>query len=843
MMLAAAAATLLVGVSAPRAAAQDVRPDVEAPAVAPADATEPATSPSTEPATSPTTEPSTGPATTPATEPTTTPVVTPATGAVDGQPPPIPLAEVAGRVDATIDRVEALADDPAAPALAARLGDELPPLVRDIDARVAETARIVAADPSLEVLRAQERSWESLRGTLAGWRQELTASATQLERHLESLGRLGATWQQTLDAARAAGAPDEVVRRIERVVAAVAATTRTLDARRAQALTLQNRVAEQDARASDALSAVATARGDAINRLFARDAAPIWSRAARARASADDLVAQGEQAVGAQLAGLRAYAARQGGRFLVHLVLFAALVAALRWARPRVAAWAKEEPNLKRTALVFDAPLATAAVLATFAAPWIYAEAPRLFWAVLFALALVPAVVLLRRLVEPRLAPVLYALIAFYFTDQARLVSASQPLLSRALFAAEMAGGVAFVVWFVRTGRLEALLKTKTPRVRRLVELLARAAGGLFAFALVANVVGYASLSTLVGNGTLGGAYVGVVLYALTRIVDGLIMAALRGRPLGRLRMVQRDRTLIWHRARRVVHWVVAALWLLVTLDLFTVRGPVGAWARGALSADYAIGSLRFSPGHLLAFALTIVAAFLLSRFARSLLEADVYPRFNLGRGVPYAVSTILHYAILVAGFLLGAAALGYDMTKFTILAGAFGVGIGFGMQNIVNNFVSGLILLFERPIQVGDVIELDAATVGTVTRIGIRASVIRTANGAAVILPNGLLIANRVTNWTLASRKRRVDLPVAVNLGTDPQRVIDLLVAAASAHGQVEAFPPPEAVIVSFTPGAMNFELRAWTGQHADADWTRLRSDLAIAVNRALTDAGIPLK
>jgi len=119
------------------------------------------------------------------------------------------------------------------------------------------------------------------------------------------------------------------------------------------------------------------------------------------------------------------------------------------------------------------------------------------------------------------------------------------------------------------------------------------------------------------------------------------------------------------------------------------------------------VGSLAISLGNVLAFLITVWAAFLLSRFLHFMLEEDIYPRVRLARGVPYAISTMVNYVILLVGFLFAVAAMGIDMTNFTILAGAFGVGQGFGLQNIVNNFVSGLILLFERPVNVGDVIQV----------------------------------------------------------------------------------------------------------------------------------------
>jgi potassium efflux system protein len=125
-----------------------------------------------------------------------------------------------------------------------------------------------------------------------------------------------------------------------------------------------------------------------------------------------------------------------------------------------------------------------------------------------------------------------------------------------------------------------------------------------------------------------------------------------------------------------------------------------------------------------------------------------------------HALSIVLVYVLLTLGSLAGLAVLGLDLTKLTIMAGAFGVGITFGLQSVVNNFVSGLILLFERPIHVGDTIEAGGIT-GSVRRIGIRASVMRTFQGAEIIVPNSQLVTERVINWTLSDRQRLIELPV----------------------------------------------------------------------------------
>ena len=160
-------------------------------------------------------------------------------------------------------------------------------------------------------------------------------------------------------------------------------------------------------------------------------------------------------------------------------------------------------------------------------------------------------------------------------------------------------------------------------------------------------------------------------------------------------------------------------------------------------------------------------------------------------------------------------------------------------MQNVINNFVSGLILLFERPIKVGDVIEVGGVG-GEVRRIGIRASVIRATDGSEVIVPNGSLISGQVTNWTFSDRERAVEVSVSIARDADPQRVMELLKATAASHPGVAKAPSPQVYAVSFAAGATTFQLRAWTDRYQD--WAQLRSDLALAVNDALAREKIAL-
>jgi small-conductance mechanosensitive channel len=361
----------------------------------------------------------------------------------------------------------------------------------------------------------------------------------------------------------------------------------------------------------------------------------------------------------------------------------------------------------------------------------------------------------------------------------------------------------------------------------------------MFVLAFVADAIGNVSLAQLLAGGTLRSAYQVLALAAAVQVTSGLVAYALRSRTLQHLWMVQRHGDLLERRAHTLLRWMGIAAWFLATLESFSLLRPTVTATQTALTAELQRGALSISLGDILAFVFTIWLSFLISSFIRFVLQEDVFPRVRLAPGLPYAVSTVLHYLILFVGFLLGVAALGLDLNKFTVLGGALGVGIGFGLQSVVNNFVSGLIVLFERPVRVGDSVQIGDVW-GDVRRIGIRATTLRTYEGAEVLIPNSMLVSERVTNWTLSDRARRADVRVGVAYGTAPERVLELLREVARATPHVAASPAPLAIFVGFGDSALNFELRVWTDR--SENWLQLRSELSVAVYAALRAAGIEI-
>jgi len=277
---------------------------------------------------------------------------------------------------------------------------------------------------------------------------------------------------------------------------------------------------------------------------------------------------------------------------------------------------------------------------------------------------------------------------------------------------------------------------------------------------------------------------------------------------------------------------------LLVSLNIAGVLGDVADAAQAFVQLRWTLGAAEISIQGLMAFVTVFLTAVVVSQMSRFLLMEEILPRFRLRRGVPGAVDVLCRYGIMLLGFLIALAAAGLDFSKVTLLVSALGVGIGFGLQNVVNNFVSGFILVFEHPVQVGDFIEA-GTTFGEIRKIGFRASVLRTPDGADLIIPNSELTGSRVVNWSLSDRLRRISVSVNVAYGTDPNRMINILLGIAQKHKDILTMPAPQAVFDRFGDSALNFTLLCWTTVD---NFFIARSELTIAVNNALNENGIQI-
>ena len=225
----------------------------------------------------------------------------------------------------------------------------------------------------------------------------------------------------------------------------------------------------------------------------------------------------------------------------------------------------------------------------------------------------------------------------------------------------------------------------------------------------------------------------------------------------------------------------------------------------------FSIGETSFSIWSIILFFISVGSLFYLSGRFNKLLVNKILIRYRLDIGVRQSIGTITHYVVVVLGLFIIFDTAGIRLSAITVLFGALGVGIGFGLQNIFNNFISGLIILFERPIKVGDRIEVGEVN-GDVVDISARSTTVITNDNISIIIPNSEFISNRVINWSHNDRKIRFRFPVGVSYNEDPNRVRKILLEVLDKNEGVLKHPPPDVWFDEFGDSSLNFKLMVWT-------------------------------
>jgi small-conductance mechanosensitive channel len=326
---------------------------------------------------------------------------------------------------------------------------------------------------------------------------------------------------------------------------------------------------------------------------------------------------------------------------------------------------------------------------------------------------------------------------------------------------------------------------------------------------------------------------------ALSRVLSKFIEAALDSQRIRNLSSMRSHGAIIEQRGLTAARATGVVLWLTAAISSFSLIDPLRQLFDWVFGSAAHVGSWTLSLGDVASFFLTMYLATKLAQLTGFLLEEDILPRMNLGRGVPATVRRLSGYTVIALGFIFAVGAAGVDMSRVALLASALSVGIGFGLQNEVNNFVSGLMLIFERPVRVGDTVHV-GDMIGDVRSIGIRASTLRTFQGAEVIVPNADFISSRVVNWTLSDFSRRVEFPVGVAYGSEPRAVQALITTAVQDVEGLSQHPAPDCLFIGFGDSSLNFEVRIWV-RRTD-DWPLVRSRALLAIHDKLLEAGIEI-
>lgn len=350
---------------------------------------------------------------------------------------------------------------------------------------------------------------------------------------------------------------------------------------------------------------------------------------------------------------------------------------------------------------------------------------------------------------------------------------------------------------------------------------------------------GSTTLAELTLNVPFFSAYSGFLIFFSMIILNGMISFFFDSNHANKLNVISIHGKVIKKRILSIINISMVLIWLSAILNVLNIRREITEGIGNAITYEIVLGSASFTIGNVLLFFFVIWLSIIISRIIKILLVEDIFTKINMAKGLPHTIAIMVRYAIITVGVLLAISAVGMPLSSLTVLAGAFGIGIGFGLQSIFNNIVSGFILLFERPIQIGDTIEV-GSLIGTVKSIGIRASNIRTFDGADIIVPNGELVSNQVVNWTLSDQQRRIEVLAGVAYGSDPHKVKELFEKVLAEHKDILKDPAPNVYFQGLGNSSLDFRLLFWTPSFTE--WLRIKSEIVFGVHDILYKEGITI-
>ncbi len=633
--------------------------------------------------------------------------------------PAIAPADIPSRADADEKFVQSVQHRAQAPETVTRIEQTLSRQAAAIDRLTELTEQSDLSLLSVQRLESLERHWQLHDRALAQTRAELTRATNVASEHAAELASRRAAWLATGEepdlppALRQRSA--EVVAKIERAQAVLAEPlARLIDlGRKSTALT---------ARVQKSVGEVVGQVAELDRRLVTMDAQPLW-QAWREAEQPEPVSVSVRRSLAIETAFARDLDASRTRLLPALGILAVASLPVFFWLRRRARALLAAGQLSDGALQALSRPWAAWLLLVAAGAVLYGLPGPNLRQQFVYLLAWIPVLGLLQRHLLSLVGPWAYLSAAFYLLESAVSLIAGAPLLYRTLLLVLNLLMLATLAWnALRVRRIADPDAGKHRFHARSWRLTAWLACAVLAVAAVANLLGNVSLSDMLVSATLNSIYAALALYASSRVVLALFQVLLAGPTIARLSA--RYAAPLAPAAINVGRAALVVVWLLFTLQSFRIYRPVSSFAVTVLTHEFTLGELSLSLGSLVSFAFATWAAFWVARLIRQLLSEDILPTLSLPRGVGNSISSLSYYVILFLGLLAALAAAGFKVGQLTLVFGALGVGIGFGLQDVVRNFVAGLILMFERPVQRGDTVEI-AGMVGQVREIGLRATTV----------------------------------------------------------------------------------------------------------------------
>jgi len=714
-----------------------------------------------------------------------------------------------------------------------------PAYAKFIQAQKKRGEKFVEANPNREKINNLIKKWNGYDDNLNEWEGVVNDYATRNNILLEAVAEREKTWMLTYQNARDQKVPFEVLSSIKIVWNEFKKIDRLIVTENNKFLLLEAKINKQKITVNKIVQELIDLKNSEVYDLFYLRHKPLWKTSFKSDKK-NEVIKDKVESIPESFSGMYSFIKASEHSIALFVLIIVFIVFLMLFVKKTFQKYPFNEENDLQNAkdIVVNHNLESIIFLSLASAKFFFTNVPMLFSNILIFFLLVISVPLVQPYMYKRFKKIIYFVLLFFILDSAKTyLWFSSPqyrmyLLFEALFVALVLYQFTrpyFETRKMNIGRFGLFLIRMTPVIY-----------GLLLVSVISNILGYTNLTDLTLKiGTQSGVFA-LIFYSMIMIIQGVFIGLVHQHFSARQDIDYSQKLALELKVLQVIRVLGFFWWFLFFLGMIDLLAEFMLFFTDIFTQPRMIGTIIFTIGDIMSFIIILAVSFTTTSLISFLFDSgQVSVKFiRLPKGIPAAISLVIRYFVIAFGIVLALSSLGIDLGKFNLMAGALGLGIGFGLQTVVSNFISGLILVFERPIHIGDTVEVNNL-LGTVNRIGVRSSSISTFDGAEVIVPNNNLIANDLINWTLSDSIKRVEILVGTTYGSDPNKVLEILRGEVLKNKEALKIPAPHALFSEFGDSSLNFKLRFWVNYEVAL---QTKSDVSIGIYNEFAKHGIEI-
>lgn len=727
---------------------------------------------------------------------------------------PISIAEVSSQAEILVKLIEGEYKTMIAEPVISQVQQQADTLQKELANITSITDHIMGENLPYRYVEGFVKKWDRLIARTAIPENTIKEHAERIDVIFQELAHQEIIWEKTRQAyADKEEIPDELFDRIFFSVDQIKSLKNTMSDSLLLAINVQNQILDLKLEANNYAQHLDDVLKNQFSTLLSKRQEPIWHSEFDSTIY-NKTLSNNRLWIPIAVEEATDYLKLSTARIVTLILVFAVFLGIIHWMRGKLGELkAKDLAELPLGEKILHRPIGCAMLFTMMVSLTLIHNRPLYLNIALGLLFLIPFVVVTSNIIIKKLKWTIYFLAGmFILVDSSRILILSD-YSNRILMLTISAAMAFYFFWLLRNITREEKSGAANDIWYRLLLFVSPFFLIGMLVSILANIVGYIYVSNLITEGILTSTILALLLGAFYVSLKTLVLLFLNTNVAQKSKVFElyKDQTFRTIKVSLRVFYII--IWFYYTANTTKIWNSLLEVFQEVWNWGITVGSIGLSVGGVISFGIILFISWLVANFTKILLQVEFLDRINLPRGVSMAVGSITNYGIMFLGFFMALSSLGFDLAKLSLLAGALGVGIGFGLQNIVGNFISGLILVFERPITIGDIVTVDTIE-GEVTAIGIRASKIRQYDGAELIVPNSSLISKNVINWTLSDKRRRIKLVIQTGTKAKPEHVIQWMEEAVAQVEGVLKHPVSKAYFESVVDQSYQFYIHYWVSK-----------------------------